>query len=115
MADLDSSLARFTELADRTLELLIPAAETEPKRLHEATRWSVFAGGKRIRPAIVFAAGEVFGATTLSLARTAAAVEMIHTFSLIHDDLPAMDNDDLRRGRLTCHKKYDEATAILAG
>jgi len=75
----------------------------------------MFAGGKRIRPGILFAAGRTFGADEKLLVRTAAAIEMIHTFSLIHDDLPAMDDDDLRRGRETCHKKFDEATAILAG
>jgi len=111
----ESFLERFTEKADQMLDHLIPTATTEPGRLHEAIRWSVFAGGKRIRPAIVFAAGEAFGATLDQLAQTAAAIEMIHAFSLIHDDLPAMDDDDLRRGRLTCHKKFDEATAILAG
>jgi geranylgeranyl diphosphate synthase type II len=101
--------------ADITLDRLIPAENTEPKRLHEAIRWSVFAGGKRVRAAIVFASGRAFGAPVQRLSRTAAAIEMIHAFSLIHDDLPAMDDDDLRRGRLTCHRKFDEATAILAG
>jgi geranylgeranyl diphosphate synthase type II len=115
MTNPESFLERFIEKADQTLNKLIPDAGTEPKRLHEAIRWSVFAGGKRIRPAIVFAAGGAFGASLEELAYTAAAVEMIHAFSLIHDDLPAMDDDDLRRGRLTCHKKFDEATAILAG
>ncbi len=100
---------------DAVLDALVPKADAEPTRLHEAIRWSLFAGGKRIRPAIVFAAGETFGADAKSLLRTAAAIEMIHTFSLIHDDLPAMDDDDLRRGRETCHIKYGEATAILAG
>ena len=101
--------------ADITLDRLIPAENTEPKRLHEAIRWSVFAGGKRVRAAIVYASGRAFGAPVEHLSRTAAAIEMIHAFSLIHDDLPAMDDDDLRRGRLTCHRKFDEATAILAG
>ena len=93
----------------------MPSADVEPVRLHEAIRWSLFAGGKRFRPALLFAVGFAYGAAAEKLVRTAAAIELIHTFSLIHDDLPAMDDDDLRRGRLTCHKKYGEATAILAG
>jgi geranylgeranyl pyrophosphate synthase len=95
--------------------MLVPSADVEPRRLHEAVRWSLFAGGKRVRPALCFAAGQVFGAELSQLSRTAAAIEMIHTYSLIHDDLPAMDDDDLRRGKPTCHKQFDEATAILAG
>src|SRR6476620_5873892 len=91
---------------DRTLDELLPAANVQPERLHEAIRWSVFAGGKRIRPGVLYAVGRTFGADRKMLAMTAAATEMIHTFSLIHDDLPAMDDDDLRRGRVTCHKKY---------
>lgn len=100
---------------DQALDALIPEAETEPQKLHRAIRHSIFAGGKRFRPALVFAAGLGFGASREMLLNTAAAAEMIHTYSLIHDDLPAMDDDDLRRGRLTCHKKFGEATAILAG
>ncbi|MBK8303476.1 MAG: polyprenyl synthetase family protein [Chloracidobacterium sp.] len=102
-------------VVDKALDDLLPVADTEPARLHEAMRWSMFAGGKRIRPGILFAAGRTFGADEQMLVRTAVAIEMIHTYSLIHDDLPAMDDDDLRRGRETCHKKFDEATAILAG
>lgn len=100
---------------ERALDELIPKADVAPTRLHQAIRWSVFAGGKRIRPALVMAAGATFGAKTDELRNSAAAIEMIHTYSLIHDDLPAMDDDDLRRGHATCHKKFDEATAILAG
>ena len=100
---------------DKTLDSLIPKAETEPQKLHTAIRHSTFAGGKRFRPALVLAIGKVFGAANEKLLKTAAAAEMIHTYSLIHDDLPAMDDDDLRRGRPTCHKKFGEATAILAG
>ncbi len=100
---------------NKTLDCLIPKAETEPQKLHEAIRHSVFAGGKRFRPALVLAVGKTFGAKEEKLLKTAAAVEMIHTYSLIHDDLPAMDDDDLRRGRETSHKKFGEATAILAG
>ncbi len=83
--------------------------------MHAAIRWSLFAGGKRFRPALLLATGQTFGATTDELLGTACALEMIHTYSLIHDDLPAMDDDDLRRGRPTCHVKFDEATAILTG
>lgn len=115
MHDLEKFSTEVASLVSVALDRLIPKPDVEPKRLHEAIRWSVFAGGKRLRPAIVFAVGETFGASPLCLARTAAAVEMIHTYSLIHDDLPAMDDDDLRRGRATCHKQFDEATAILAG
>lgn len=100
---------------DAELEKIVPASEVEPKILHRAIRWSLFAGGKRFRPALVLAIGKTFGTSEKKLLKTAAAVEMIHTYSLIHDDLPAMDDDDLRRGRETCHKKFDEATAILAG
>lgn len=115
MSNLEEFLKGSARLVDESLEELIPSADTEPRRLHEAIRWSLFAGGKRFRPALVFAVGELFGAPRERLLRPAAAVEMIHTYSLIHDDLPSMDNDDLRRGRLTCHKKFGEATAILAG
>ncbi len=115
MSKLYKLFSQSSESVDDALNNLIPTSETEPVRLHEAIRWSLFAGGKRFRPALVLAVGEVFGASTKKLLRTAAAIEMIHTYSLIHDDLPAMDNDDLRRGRETCHKKFDEATAILAG
>jgi geranylgeranyl pyrophosphate synthase len=83
--------------------------------VHSAIRWSLFAGGKRFRPALLLATGQTFGASVDDLIRTACALEMIHTYSLIHDDLPSMDNDELRRGRPTCHVKFDEATAILAG
>ena len=102
-------------LVDSTLNGLVPSTDGEPTRLYQAIRWSLFGEGKRFRPALVIAVGRVFGASDTSLLRTAAAVEMIHTYSLIHDDLPAMDDDDLRRGRATAHKKFDEATAILAG
>jgi len=102
-------------IVDRTLDEQIPHAETPPVLLHEAIRWSVFAGGKRLRPAILFAVGRAFLASDQALAKTASAFEMIHTYSLIHDDLPDMDDDDLRRGKATCHKQFGVATAILAG
>jgi geranylgeranyl diphosphate synthase type II len=101
-------------MVDAELNRLIPAGTVEPAAVHSAIRWSVFAGGKRFRPALVLAAGETFGAPTELLLRTACALELIHTYSLIHDDLPALDNDDLRRGRPTCHKVFGEALAILA-
>ena len=102
-------------LIDSELDQLIPEESAEPVGVHAAIRWSLFAGGKRFRPALLLATGQTFGAAPDNLLRTACALEMIHTYSLIHDDLPAMDNDDLRRGRPTCHVKFDEATAILAG
>lgn len=114
-----SSAAEFftstRAVIDAQLDLLIPKDSEEPARLHQAMRWSVFAGGKRLRPALVLAVGQTFGAEAEQLLRTACAFEMIHTYSLIHDDLPSMDDDDLRRGRPTCHVKFGEATAILAG
>ncbi|MEO8275460.1 MAG: polyprenyl synthetase family protein [Thermoanaerobaculia bacterium] len=100
---------------DAELSRLLPPAATAPGRLHAAMRYSVLAGGKRLRPALVLLAGRSFGATPELLLPGAAAIEMIHTYSLIHDDLPALDNDDLRRGRPTAHREFDEATAILAG
>src|SRR2546425_5118378 len=102
-------------LIDSQLDLLIPKESDEPKRVHAAIRWSVLAGGKRFRPALLLATGQTFGANVEDLLRTACALEMLHTYSLIHDDLPSMDDDDLRRGRPTCHIKFGEATAILAG
>ena len=108
-------LSSCRTLVDAELDQLIPKETDEPAGLHSAIRWSVFAGGKRFRPALVLAVGETFGAATDQLLQTACAFEMIHTYSLIHDDLPSMDDDDLRRGRPTCHIKFGEATAILAG
>ena len=102
-------------LIDSQLDQLIPGENAEPASVHAAIRWSLFAGGKRFRPALLLATGQTFGADQGDLLCTACALEMIHTYSLIHDDLPAMDDDDLRRGRPTCHVKFDEATAILAG
>ena len=93
----------------------MPPGESAPKTIHEAMRYSLFAGGKRLRPALVLAACEAVGGSREDAAPAACALEMIHTYSLIHDDLPAMDNDDLRRGRPTNHKVYGDAMAILAG
>ena len=100
---------------DSELDRLLPAALLAPQRLHEAMRYSVLGGGKRLRPALVLLAGKSFGAAIPDLLAGAAAVEMVHTYSLIHDDLPALDDDELRRGRPTVHRRFDEATAILAG
>ena len=100
---------------DRHLEQVLPAATLAPKRLHEAMRYAVFNGGKRVRPLLVYAAGLVAGGRLDNLDNAASAVELIHAYSLVHDDLPAMDDDDLRRGQPTCHRAFDEAIAILAG
>ena len=108
-------LKEFFASAAADVEAKLNELVAEPGRLHDAMRWSIFGGGKRFRPALLFASGETFGAPRQQLMKTAAAVEMLHTYSLIHDDLPSMDNDDLRRGRETCHRRFDEATAILAG
>lgn len=115
MSLLEQLFADVNRYVNDSLERLVPGGDVEPIRLHQAIRWSLFAGGKRIRPAIVFAVGRTFGAADKDLIKTAAAIEMIHTYSLIHDDLPSMDDDDLRRGKATCHVKFGEATAILAG
>ena len=113
--ELDSLLASSRALVELELNKLLPLSGTAPEKIHQAIRWSVFAGGKRFRPALLLAVGQTFSAPIEILIRTACAFEMVHTYSLIHDDLPAMDDDDLRRGRPTCHVRFDEATAILAG
>ena len=114
-SDAREFLASCRAPVDKELDRLIPRETDEPTRVHAAIRWSLFAGGKRFRPALLLAVGQTFGASNEHLIRTACALEMIHTYSLIHDDLPSMDDDELRRGRATCHVKFDEATAILAG
>ena len=114
-ADVRERLSECRALVDARLDKIVPPATTEPVRVHSAIRWSLLAGGKRFRPALLLLVGETFGANPGVLLDTACALEMIHTYSLIHDDLPAMDDDDLRRGLPTCHIKFDEATAILAG
>ena len=93
----------------------LPAAHVVPSRLHEAMRYTVLGGGKRVRPLLVYASGALFGADAASLARAACALEMIHAYSLVHDDMPCMDDDALRRGKPTVHVAYDEATALLVG
>jgi farnesyl diphosphate synthase len=97
------------------LDRHLPPASALPNKLHEAMRYAVLGGGKRIRPLLVFAAGALFDAPRDAIERAAAAVEMIHAYSLVHDDLPCMDDDDLRRGKPTVHRQYDEATALLVG
>jgi geranylgeranyl pyrophosphate synthase len=114
-ATLDDFRARCCARVETTLDALLPPANVQPFRLHEAMRYTVLGGGKRIRPLLAYAAGEALGVDPALLDRPACAVELIHAYSLIHDDLPAMDDDDLRRGRPTCHRAFDEATAILAG
>jgi geranylgeranyl diphosphate synthase type II len=109
------TLAHYRELVDARLDKLLPEETVEPRNIHSAIRWSMFAGGKRFRPILLLATGQEFGAETSILLDTACALELIHTYSLIHDDLPSMDDDDLRRGRPTCHIRFNEATAILAG
>ena len=100
---------------EAALERLLPPAATAPTRLHAAMRYAALDGGKRVRPLLCHAAGEVFGADPVQLDRAGGAVEMIHVYSLVHDDLPCMDDDVLRRGKPTCHVEYDEATALLVG
>jgi geranylgeranyl pyrophosphate synthase len=97
------------------LSARLPPAQAVPVRLHQAMRYSTLGGGKRVRPALVFATGRTIGMTDEELEPVACAIEFIHVYSLVHDDLPAMDDDDLRRGQPTCHKAYDEATALLVG
>ncbi len=106
---------RARALVEARLDELVPAETVEPGVVHAAVRWSLFAPAKRFRPALLLAVGETFGARVTDLLGAACAFEMIHTYSLVHDDLPAMDDDDLRRGRPTCHVKFGEAAAILAG
>jgi len=113
--DFRDILARRTNRLHAALARALPDAETEPRRLHAAMRYAVLGEGKRIRPQLVYAAGVACGADEATLDAPAVAVELVHAYSLVHDDLPAMDDDDLRRGRPTLHVAYDEATAILAG
>lgn len=113
--ELKKDLAELAVWTEAALERLVPAAETRPAQLHAAMRHSLFAGGKRVRPALCAAFAEACGAARSVAERPAAAIECLHTYTLIHDDLPCMDDDDLRRGVPTCHKLYGEAVALLAG
>ena len=113
--DIKKYLQEKGDIVNKALDRLLPGENEFPQKLHKAMRYSVFAGGKRIRPVLVMASAETFGGLTDSIIDIACAVELIHTYSLIHDDLPAIDNDDMRRGMPTCHKVFGEAMAILAG
>jgi geranylgeranyl diphosphate synthase type II len=112
---LEDYLAEQQSLVDRALDRWLPAETVEPLSIHKAMRYSVFAGGKRIRPILAIASAHAISQVAAGVENAASTLEMIHTYSLIHDDLPAMDNDDLRRGRPTCHKVFGDAMAILAG
>ena len=109
------TLSAYQQRVSRALDRSLPAAPRSPPGLHEALRYATLDGGKRIRAALVYATGQALGCPLELLDRPACAVEMIHAYSLVHDDLPAMDDDDLRRGKPTCHRQYDEATAVLVG
>jgi len=113
--DVDALINQYANRVNQQLDTRLPKDFEPPENLHKAMRYSVLGGGKRIRPALVYATGEALSCNLNDLDCAACAVEMMHSYSLIHDDLPAMDDDDLRRGRPTCHKAFDEATAILAG
>lgn len=115
MSNLKTYLTACQNRVERALDARLPGENILPQTLHQAMRYSVLDGGKRTRPLLTYATGQALGLSEDALDAQACAVEFIHVYSLIHDDLPAMDNDDLRRGKPTCHKAYDEATAILAG
>lgn len=115
MKRLPEFLARVRVRVESALDHRLPPADSEPRRLHAAMRYVTLGGGKRLRAALVIATGEALGAQPDALDVPACALELVHAYSLVHDDLPSMDNDDLRRGKPTCHKAFDEATAILAG
>ena len=114
-ADFAAWMGMVQARVEAALARNLPAAQHAPARLHEAMRYAAIGGGKRVRPLLVAATADLFGVDRHAAVRAGCAVEAIHVYSLIHDDLPAMDDDDLRRGRPTCHKKFDEATAILVG
>ncbi len=108
-------LRQYQQRAEQTLNHWLPPIEEAPDHLHAAMRYATLSGGKRLRPVLVYASGSALGIPLKQLDGPACAVELVHAYSLVHDDLPAMDDDDLRRGKPTCHKAFDEATAILAG
>lgn len=113
--DLKVYLAGLVEMVDRAMDDFLPSAVESPETIHAAMRYSVFAGGKRLRPALCLAAAEACGGEISAALPAACAVELMHTYSLVHDDLPCMDDDDLRRGRPTCHMVYGEGMAVLCG
>jgi geranylgeranyl diphosphate synthase type II len=112
---LDEYIAHQQRRVDAALDRWAPPETQDPPKIHRAMRYSLFAGGKRVRPLLAMAAAEAVTDAATGVEDAACSLELVHTYSLIHDDLPALDNDDLRRGRKTCHKQFDEATAILAG
>ncbi len=112
---LKAYLADRAALVDAAMDAYLPEAKERPSTIHEAMRYAIFAGGKRLRPVLCLAAAEACGGETADALAPACAVELMHTYSLVHDDLPAMDDDDLRRGRPTCHKVYGEGMAVLCG
>ena len=113
--DLKAYLADRSARVDAAMDVFLPSAKDRPSTIHEAMRYAVFAGGKRLRPVLCLAAAEACGGAAEDALAPACAVELMHTYSLVHDDLPAMDDDDLRRGRPTCHKVYGEGMAVLCG
>lgn len=115
MSNFKTSLSHYQQRVADSMEHWLPSPEQQPTALNQAMRYSMNAGGKRVRPVLCYATGLALGVAETQLDGPATALELIHTYSLIHDDLPAMDDDDLRRGKPTCHKQFDEATAILAG
>jgi geranylgeranyl pyrophosphate synthase len=115
LAAFGQQLVQWQARMEQALADRLPRADEVPTRLHAAMRYSVLGGGKRIRPALVFATGRTLGLAESQVEAAACAIELVHVYSLVHDDLPAMDDDDLRRGRPTCHKAFDEATAVLVG
>ena len=115
MNTLQDFLIHRQQRVEQALSKLLPGSEITPTRLHSAMRYATLNGGKRLRACLVYATGTALGVALEELDAPACAVELLHTYSLVHDDLPAMDNDDLRRGKPTCHKAYDEATALLVG
>ena len=115
MEAMEARVRGYQSRVQTVLGTVLPAADLTPQRLHAAQRYAVLSGGKRLRPLLVYCTGEAIGVSADALDAPAAAVELIHSYSLVHDDLPAMDDDDLRRGQPTTHRAFDEATAILAG
>jgi farnesyl diphosphate synthase len=115
MTEIQTALAQTADLVDRAISDLLPDPEGPEARVMEAMRYAMLSGGKRFRPLLILESGRLFGIDRDAIRRVAVAVECVHTFSLVHDDLPCMDDDDLRRGRPSTHKEFDEATAVLAG
>ena len=115
MSPPNDTLLRYRERIERALDARLPSVTAAPARLHEAMRYATLGGGKRVRACLVYAAGAALGAREELLDAPACAIEFIHAYSLAHDDLPCMDDDDLRRGKPSCHRAYDQATALLAG